>query len=161
MPLISRRGQHGGLPLPPQELTVFVAPGEDGARQQRGTIVLSHLSFGVADLAKAAAFYDGALAPLGYVRVWSNADGVGYGVAGGNDKLALFPQEGRPTPPGAGFHLAFEAPSRAAVDAFHAAALRLGGRDEGAPGTRPHYSPTYYAAFVLDPDGYKLEAMHQ
>jgi len=123
--------------------------------------VLSHLSFGVADLAKAAAFYDGVLAPLGYVRAWSNEDGIGYGVPGGNDKLALFVQAGRVTPPGAGFHLAFEAPSRAAVDAFHAAALRIGGRDEGAPGPRPDYSPTYYAAFATDPDGHKLEAVHQ
>jgi len=85
--------------------------------------VLSHLSFGVADLAKATAFYDGALAALGYARAWSNEDGVGYGVAGGNDRLALFAQAGRPSPPGPGFHLAFEAPSRAAVDAFDAAAL--------------------------------------
>src|SRR5688500_10984612 len=85
-----------------------------------GVIVLSHLSFGVADLANAAAFYDGALGALGYVRVWSNEDGVGYGATGGNDKLALFPQAGRASPPGAGFHLAFAAPSCAAVDAFHA-----------------------------------------
>ena len=126
-----------------------------------GGLVLSHLSFGVADLAKAPAFYDSVLATLGYVRVWSNEDGVGYGVPGGNDKLALFVPESRVTPPGPGFHLAFEAPSRAAVDAFHAAALRLGGRDQGAPGARPHYSPSYYAAFVTDPDGHKLEAVHQ
>jgi catechol 2,3-dioxygenase-like lactoylglutathione lyase family enzyme len=131
------------------------------AAKQQGAIVLSHLSFGVADLGKAAAFYDGALAALGYVRVWSNEDGVGYGVPGGNDKLALFVQADPVIPPGPGFHLAFEAPSRAAVDAFHAAALRLGGRDAGAPGERPDYSPTYYAAFVTDPDGHKLEAVHQ
>lgn len=123
--------------------------------------MLSHLSFGVADLARAAAFYDGALAALGYVRVWSNEDGVGYGRPGGNDKLALFVQADGVTPPGAGFHLAFEAPSRAADDAFHAAALRLGGRDQGVPGERADYSPTYYAAFVTDPDGHKLEAVHQ
>ena len=123
--------------------------------------MLSHLSFGVADLARATAFYDGVLAALGYARVWSNEDGVGYGAPGDNDKLALFVQASRITPPGTGFHLAFEAPSRAAVEAFHAAALRLGGHDEGAPGERPHYSPSYYAAFVTDPDGYKLEAVHQ
>jgi catechol 2,3-dioxygenase-like lactoylglutathione lyase family enzyme len=123
-------------------------------------LVLSHLSFSVADLAKAAAFYDGVLGALGYVCAWSNEDGVGYGVPGGNDKLALFLQAGV-TPPGPGFHLAFEAPSRTAVDAFHAEALRLGGRDEGAPGERPDYSPTYYAAFVIDPDGHKPEAVHQ
>jgi catechol 2,3-dioxygenase-like lactoylglutathione lyase family enzyme len=131
------------------------------APQQQGAIVLSHLSFGVADLVRAAAFYDGALATLGYVRVWSNEDGVGYGVSGGNDRLALFVQADPTSPPGPGFHLAFAAPSRAAVDAFHAAALHLGGRDEGAPGVRPDYSPTYYAAFVTDLDGHKLEAVHQ
>lgn len=123
--------------------------------------MLSHLSFGVADLARAAAFYDGVLATLGYVRVWGDDEAVGYGVPGGNDKLALFAQGGRVSPPGTGFHLAFAAPSRAAVDAFHAAALRLGGRDQGAPGARPHYGATYYAAFVTDPDGHKLEAVHQ
>jgi catechol 2,3-dioxygenase-like lactoylglutathione lyase family enzyme len=123
--------------------------------------MLSHLSLGVADLARAAAFYDGVLGALGYARVWSNADGVGYGEAGGNDQLALFAASGIASPPGAGFHLAFAAPTRASVDAFHAAALRLGGRDQGAPGTRPHYSPSYYAAFVTDPDGHKLEAVHQ
>lgn len=142
-------------------LTGITDAAEDRGRAASGVIVLSHLSFGVADLAKATAFYDGALAALGYARAWSNEDGVGYGVAGGNDRLALFAQAGRPSPPGPGFHLAFEAPSRAAVDAFDAAALRLGGRDEGAPGARPHYSPTYYAAFVTDLDGYKLEAVHQ
>jgi catechol 2,3-dioxygenase-like lactoylglutathione lyase family enzyme len=142
-------------------LTGGIDAEEDRGRATAGVIVLSHLSFGVADLANAAAFYDGALGALGYVRVWSNEDGVGYGATGGNDKLALFPQAGRASPPGAGFHLAFAAPSRAAVDAFHAAALRLGGRDEGAPGARPDYSATYYAAFVTDPDGHKLEAVHQ
>jgi len=59
------------------------------------------------------------------------------------------------------FHLAFNAPSREAVDAFHAAAVQAGGTDCGAPGLRPHYSATYYAAFVIDLDGYKLEAVHQ
>lgn len=123
--------------------------------------MLSHLSLGVADLERAAAFYDGVLGALGYVRVWSNAEGVGYGAAGQNDKLALFPASGLAAPPGPGFHLAFEAPNQGAVDAFHAAALRLGGGDQGAPGVRPQYSPTYYAAFVTDPDGHKLEAVHQ
>ena len=109
------------------ELTGVTDAEENRGEAIAGATVLSHLSFGVADLAKAAAFYDGVLAALGYVRVWSNEDGVGYGVPGGNDKLALFVQASRVTPPGPGFHLAFEAPSRAAVDAFHAAALRLGG----------------------------------
>ena len=123
--------------------------------------MLGHLSFGVADLARAVAFYDAALAPLGYVRVWENERGAGYGVPGGNDKLALKLQTDPVVPPGPGFHLALVAESRTAVDGFHAAALASGGTDEGAPGLRPHYGPSYYAAFVRDPDGHKLEAVFQ
>jgi len=123
--------------------------------------MLGHISFGVNDLARSTVFYDAALAALGYVRVWSNSTGVGYGRAGQNDKLALFARPGKAAAPGDGFHLALTAPSRAAVDRFHAAALSAGGRDLGAPGARPNYGPAYYAAFVADPDGYKLEAVHQ
>jgi catechol 2,3-dioxygenase-like lactoylglutathione lyase family enzyme len=125
------------------------------------TAMLSHLSFGVRDLERAAAFYDRILAPLGYARVWSSEKGVGFGPPSAADKLALFAWPAQAEPPGPGFHLAFAAPTRAAVDAFHAAALEAGGRDEGAPGLRPHYGPDYYAAFVIDPDGHKLEAVHQ
>ena len=123
--------------------------------------MLGHLSFGVADLPRAIAFYDAVLAPLGYVRVWTIEQQAGYGPRGGGDKLALKLQSGLVVPPGPGFHLAFVAPSHAAVDRFHAEALRTGGRDEGAPGPRPHYGATYYAAFVRDPDGHKLEAVFQ
>ena len=123
--------------------------------------MLGHVSFGVSDLARAAAFYDAALAPLGYGRVWTSPHAVGFGEKGAGDKLALFARPGRAAAPGPGFHLAFDAPSRAAVDAFHAAALEAGGKDDGPPGPRPHYGPTYYAAFVVDPDGHKLEAVHQ
>jgi len=122
--------------------------------------MIGHLSFGVADLARAAPFYDAALTALGYARVWTNAHSVGYGPPGGNDKLALFVRTGAAAP-GPGFHVAFDAPSQAAVDRFHAAAIAAGGTDNGAPGLRAHYSPTYYAAFVIDPDGYRLEAVHQ
>jgi len=123
--------------------------------------MLGHLSFGVADLARAIRFYDAVLAPLGYVRVWTVERQAGYGPPGGGDKLALKLQPAPVIPPGPGFHLALVAPSPAAVDRFHAEALRAGGSDEGAPGPRPHYGPTYYAAFVRDPDGHKLEAVVQ
>jgi catechol 2,3-dioxygenase-like lactoylglutathione lyase family enzyme/ribosomal protein S18 acetylase RimI-like enzyme len=122
--------------------------------------MLGHLSFGVNDLDRAAAFYDSILAPLGYIRVWTGPNGVGFGEKGAGDKLALFPKAGQ-VAPGPGFHLAFIAPSREAVDAFHVAAINAGAIDCGAPGLRPHYGATYYAAFVVDPDGYKLEAVHQ
>ena len=122
--------------------------------------MLGHLSFGVTDLARAMRFYDAALGALGYRRVWADETAAGYGEAGGDDRLALKLRPGAAAP-GAGFHLAFAAPGRAAVDAFHAAALAAGGRDDGPPGPRPHYGPRYYAAFVIDPDGYRLEAVVQ
>lgn len=124
--------------------------------------MLSHLSLGTADLERAQVFYDAALEPLGFVRVWRFDDAIGYGPPGGNDKLAIkLSDSDSPLHAGAGFHLALQAPSREAVDRFHAAALQAGGIDDGAPGPRPKYSPTYYAAFVRDPDGHKLEAVHQ
>jgi catechol 2,3-dioxygenase-like lactoylglutathione lyase family enzyme len=120
--------------------------------------MLHHVSFGVSDLARAAAFYDAVLAPLGYERVWTTATGIGYGRDGGGDKFALKLTEG-PAIPGRGFHLAFSAESRDAVDRFHAAALLHGGSDNGAPGLRARYGPHYYAAFIIDPDGYRIEAV--
>ena len=127
--------------------------------------MLHHLSFGVADIARSAAFYDGVLGALGFVRVWGDLEGgandqaVGYGRAGGGDKFAIKQRTGAPIVVPAGFHLAFAAPDREAVDRFHAAALRLGGSDNGGPGLRPHYAVDYYAAFVIDPDGYRIEAV--
>jgi catechol 2,3-dioxygenase-like lactoylglutathione lyase family enzyme len=123
--------------------------------------MLSHLSFGVEDLVRATAFYEQVLAPLGFVCVWRSGRASGFGAPGGNDRLALFAKPGKARPPGEGFHLCFDAPNSAAVDAFHAAALAAGGTDAGAPGFREHYAPNYYAAFVIDPDGHKLEAVHQ
>lgn len=122
--------------------------------------MLGHISFGVTDLDRAIGFYDPVMAALGHVRLWSNERGAGYGPAGGNDRLALFLRPGA-HPPGDGFHLALQADSRDAVDAFHKAAMAHGGSDLGGPGLRPHYSPTYYAAFVADPEGWKLEAVFQ
>jgi len=121
--------------------------------------MLHHLSFGVSNLERAAAFYDAALSALGYVRVWSDATAIGYGCEGGGDKLAIKLSTGEAVAPGPGFHVAFAATSRAAVARFHAAALKNGGQDNGAPGLRPQYGENYYAAFVIDPDGYRVEAV--
>ena len=122
--------------------------------------MLHHLSFAVSDLYRSSAFYDAVLATLGQVRVWTSSDAVGYGVPGEGDKFAI---KAVLSPPVAisdkRFHVAFAAASRAAVDAFHAAAILHGGTDNGTPGLRPHYGPAYYAAFVIDPDGYRIEAV--
>ena len=126
--------------------------------------MLHHVSLGVADMENSARFYDATLAALGYVRVWADLDpahdnhAIGYGRAGGGDLFAIKLRRAARAP-GEGFHLAFAAPDRAAVDRFHAAALENGGRDNGAPGLRPHYGPAYYAAFVFDPDGHRIEAV--
>lgn len=122
--------------------------------------MLGHISFGVSDLARSTVFYDATMSALGYARVFTGPHAVGYGRAGEDDRLLLIAKPGPIVPPGDGFHLAFAAPSRDAVGAFHVAALLNGGADEGAPGLRPHYGANYYAAFVRDPDGYKLEAKH-
>ncbi|OGA15465.1 MAG: glyoxalase [Betaproteobacteria bacterium RIFCSPLOWO2_02_FULL_66_14] len=121
--------------------------------------MLHHLSIGVSDLQRAADFYDAVLATLGYARVWTAAEAIGYGELGGGDAFAIKACAGPVRPPGPGFHLAFAAPARPAVDRFHAIALKHGGRDDGVPGLRPQYGPTYYAAFVIDPDGYRIEAV--
>lgn len=121
--------------------------------------MLHHLSFAVADLARSAAFYDATLSALGYVRVWADETAIGYGSTNGEDKFAIRFRQDRITVPGEGFHLAFTAPSRDAVNAFHKAALKHGGKDNGGAGLHPEYGPDYYAAFVFDPDGYRIEAV--
>lgn len=121
--------------------------------------MLHHLSFAVADLARSAAFYDAALAPLGYVRVWADATAVGYGLPGGGDRFAIKLRPDHASAPGDGFHLAFAAPSREAVVQFYEAALQHGGQGNGKPELCPDYGEHYYAAFVIDPDGYRIEAV--
>ena len=122
--------------------------------------MLDHISLGVSDLDRAAAFYDAVLAPLGYVRLFANPRGVGWGPSGAQDEaFAVLAARAEARPPGVGCHVAFTAPTREAVAAFHAAGLRGGATDEGAPGLRPQYGAGYYAAFVRDLDGYRLEAV--
>jgi catechol 2,3-dioxygenase-like lactoylglutathione lyase family enzyme len=126
--------------------------------------MLDHMTFRVADIARSRAFYAAALQPLGYSvlfdQVHDGASIVGLGQGGHIDSWLV---QGPPAQGAAvltrGCHLAWLAPDRAAVDAFHAAALAAGGTDNGAPGLRPHYHPHYYGAFVLDPDGNNVEAV--
>jgi catechol 2,3-dioxygenase-like lactoylglutathione lyase family enzyme len=126
--------------------------------------MLHHVSLGAQDIEKAARFYDAVLAPLGYVRVWSDlrpgeeGQALGYGHNGLDDELAIKQVSGV-VPVTPGLHLAFSAKERSAVVAFHQTALAVGGKDNGAPGLRPHYGPNYFAAFVIDPEGYHLEAV--
>ena len=127
--------------------------------------MINYITLGSNDLARSARFYDAALAPLGYARLVGTDEELGYGrppAEGEKRKCWLWvlkPFNGQPATSGNGVDLAFAAPSRAAIDAFHAAALAHGGSDEGAPGLRLRYSPTFYTAYVRDPDGNKLNAV--
>jgi catechol 2,3-dioxygenase-like lactoylglutathione lyase family enzyme len=115
--------------------------------------MLDHVSLKVTDYQRAQAFYDAALKPLGLGRLM----GDGQHFAGYGDDAPFF-WIGQGIQNG-GTHVAFAAKDRATVDAFHAAAIAAGGRDNGGPGLRPQYHPTYYGAFVLDPDGHNIEAV--
>ena len=119
--------------------------------------MFDHVSIGVRDIARAKRFYDAALKPLGYECVSQGEGSLGYG----KGSVGLWiGQAKRPVPAdeGSNLHFCFAAPSRKAVDAFHAAALKAGGKDNGKPGLRADYGPNYYAAFAIDPDGYRIEA---
>jgi catechol 2,3-dioxygenase-like lactoylglutathione lyase family enzyme len=121
--------------------------------------MIAHVSIGVRDIDRSKRFYDTVLEPLGYKCLRAARTLLGYGY--GRDSIALWVvQAEHPVPADekSGLHFCFAAANVAAVDAFHAAALRSGGRDNGAPGLRPEYSPDYYAAFIIDPDGYRIEA---
>ena len=123
--------------------------------------MFDHISIGVSDLDRAARFYDAALAAFGYVRLSHNPRHVAYGPEGfkGEAPFAILAGGAEARTPGKGFHLAFAARDRHAVDRFYAAAMSNGGVDDGPPGVRHNYNPGYYAAFVLDPDGHRLEAV--
>jgi len=117
--------------------------------------MLDHVTIGVSNIARAVAFYDRALAPLSIERLYAEGTtAFGYGA----EKKAFFWIGLRETVQ-TGAHIAFAAKDRAGVDAFHAAALAAGGRDNGAPGVRPHYHANYYGAFITDPDGHNIEAV--
>jgi catechol 2,3-dioxygenase-like lactoylglutathione lyase family enzyme len=123
--------------------------------------MISHVTVGSDDIDRAKAFYKKVMAPLGYARVFEGDDYFAYGETETSPPCfwVLPPFDGRPAERGNGWHCAFLAPSRAAVEAFHAAALGAGGSDEGAPGLRPQYTANYYGAYVRDPDGNKLQAV--
>jgi catechol 2,3-dioxygenase-like lactoylglutathione lyase family enzyme len=122
--------------------------------------MIDHVGFSVSDYARAKAFYEKALAPLGYALVKevmaqeTGQPAAGFGSGGKPD--FWIGGEGKLEKP---VHIAIVAKDRSTVDAFYRAALAAGGRDNGAPGLRAHYHPNYYGAFVLDPDGHNIEAV--
>jgi len=114
-----------------------------------------HIGLKVSDLEASARFYDAVLAPLGYVLCSRDESSAGFGPKA-EPALWLYRAPGAT---GTGAHVALRAADRASVNRFHAEGLKAGGRDHGAPGLRADYSPSYYAAFLLDPDGNNVEAV--
>lgn len=128
--------------------------------------MLDHVSLGVTDINSSRRFYDAVLRPLGLVRIvdfgvdFGEGRGSDYGAAPGSPGVEFtITREAEMRTPIPGTHICFRAPDRAAVDRFHAAALAHGGRDDGLPGLRTNYHADYYGAFVLDPDGHRIEAV--
>ncbi len=120
--------------------------------------MIDHISVGVSDLERSAQFYQAMLAELGLSRLVTRPATVGFGKAYPEFWVNL--RAGmQPVAPESGVHICLRAKSAAEVDAFHAAALKAGGRSDGAPGLRPHDRVRYYAAFIADPDGNRIEAV--
>jgi len=118
--------------------------------------MFDHVKIGVSDYAASKAFFLKALAPLGVAACSEGEPSYGIELCGrGDASLCLYQATQRPAP----LHIAFVADTREQVEAFHRAALAAGGKDNGAPGLRPHYHADYYAAFVIDPDGHNIEAV--
>ncbi|MDX6705336.1 MAG: hypothetical protein QOD83_217 [Solirubrobacteraceae bacterium] len=115
--------------------------------------MIVHVAFEVADLERSARFYDAVFHALGARRLFASKGAIAYGI---DHEQFWIVARGRPPAPGYG-HVAIAASGRAAVNGAHAAGLANGGRDEGAPGPRPQYGARYYAAYLLDPDGLKVE----
>jgi catechol 2,3-dioxygenase-like lactoylglutathione lyase family enzyme len=117
--------------------------------------MFDHVGLTVSNLERSRAFYAHALAPLGITELVSFDGAVGFG----SEHPKFWIGEGGAAQPKPRTHVAFAAVTRLEVDAFHRAAMEIGGVDNGAPGLRPHYHPDYYGAFVLDPDGHNIEAV--
>ena len=120
--------------------------------------MIDHISIAVRDLAACERFYETVLATLGYTKLIARPTTVGFGKKYPDFWINVRPNMATPDPDG-GVHICLRASNAEAVDAFHAAALKAGGRSDGPPGPRPEYTPGYYAAFVLDPDGNRIEAV--
>ncbi|KAK3952863.1 Glyoxalase/Bleomycin resistance protein/Dihydroxybiphenyl dioxygenase [Pseudoneurospora amorphoporcata] len=161
------------MPSSTTPIPIPISPGPLPQTQAYHNNLLSHISFGVRSYSASKTFYTAVLAPLGLDLVFDSESDprttyfkknhirtLGYGPDKDNELINIFELgEGVATPPEPGFHLALNAPTRLAVVEFHAAAVQNGGLDNGLPGVREQYGENYFAAFVVDPDGHRLEVV--
>lgn len=129
--------------------------------------MIHHISIGVSGILRAGKFYDATLGALGYKRVWEDLrpgernQAIGYGLVDGQDLFTIKERYSENLNPGPGFHLAFSASSKESVDHWHEIGLTLGGKDKGSPKLWTEFGPDYYAAYLVDPDGWQLEAVYK
>jgi catechol 2,3-dioxygenase-like lactoylglutathione lyase family enzyme len=121
--------------------------------------MIDHISLAVSDLVRSKHFYDAALLPLGVTPVGASENACSYALDGNDDFSIHAVAHGEEVRPARQYHFAFAAANRGAVERFYRAAVEAGGIGDGPPGLRPQYHPGYYAAFVLDPDGHRIEAV--
>ena len=127
--------------------------------------MIHHISIGVSDIVAAGSFYDAILTPLAYIRAFEDLrpgerhQAIGYGYELDKDEFAIKERHADELAPGPGFHLAFAAPSREAVDAWHTNGIAMGATNRGAPKVWVEFGPNYYAAYLTDPDGWQIEAV--
>jgi catechol 2,3-dioxygenase-like lactoylglutathione lyase family enzyme len=123
---------------------------------QNMSSIIDHVTLGVSDIESARRLYDRVMPTLGFRCLWENPSMIAYGIEGADDFGLQSDVDGSSR---RGTHVAFRAPDRASVNRFHSEALAAGARDDGAPGLRPEYHDSYYAAFVIDSDGNRIEAV--
>lgn len=129
--------------------------------------MIHHISIGVSDIIASGAFYDAILKPLGYIRAFEDLrpgekhQAIGYGNDIDEDKFTIKERFSTDLSPGPGFHLAFSAPSREAVDEWHEQGIAMGAASKGAPKIWSQFGPTYYAAYLMDRDGWQIEAVYK
>jgi len=127
--------------------------------------MIHHISIGVSDILASGSFYDAILTPLGYIRAFEDLrpgekhQAIGYGYEIDKDLFAIKERFASDLAPGPGFHLAFAAPSREAVDSWHSQGISMGATDRGTPKIWAEFGPNYYAAYLIDPDGWQIEAV--
>lgn len=146
------------IPAPPGNLPGrFDILSEQFNKGRKMPPIIDHVTLGVSDFENTRRFYDRIMPTLGLQCIWDNPTMAAYGI-GQNDDFGLIADSGSARH---GTHVAFHAPDRTSVDRFHSEALAAGARDNGPPGLRPEYHATYYAAFVIDPEGNRIEAVCQ
>lgn len=159
------RGEQFELRILRQQMATYICRYLSFTGRQHPRKMIHHISIGVSDILTSGAFYDAVLKPLGYIRAFEDLcpgqkhQAIGYGSEIDEDKFTIKERFSTELSPGPGFHLAFSAPNREAVDEWHRQGIALGATNQGEPKIWLDFGPNYYAAYLIDPDGWQIEAV--